>query len=89
MSIAKLNLLPQGDVKRAAEARDLAVDACADEPLLKSQALLMRANLQKTAAKRLADLEEAVRWRPTIPPRSAAAAHSAPTTTNCNWRWTT
>ncbi len=62
--VAKLNLLPQGDTKRAAQAVDEAIKLSSDEPRLRSQGLLLRAGLQKELKQKLADLDEAVRLAP-------------------------
>ena len=62
--IARLNLLPQGDAKRAAEALDQAVAQSGDEPQLKGEALVLRAGIQKEPAKKLADLDEAIQVAP-------------------------
>ncbi len=65
--IAQLNFLPGGDAKRAAEALDLSIKVNKQEPLLKAQALMIRAALQKDLGKKLADLNEAVRAAPGDP----------------------
>jgi len=62
--IAQLNLLPEGDLKRALEALDQAIGQAKSEPVLQAQALVLRAGLQKDPARRLADLNEADRIVP-------------------------
>ncbi len=62
--IAQLNLLPEGDRKRANEALDEAIRLSKGEPRLRAQAYALRAGLTKDPAKRLADLDEAVRTAP-------------------------
>ncbi len=62
--IAQLNFLPDGDEKRAKEAVNQAVELSADEPQLRSKALVLRAEMEKNAEKRLPDLNEAVRLAP-------------------------
>ncbi len=65
LSIARLNLLPGGDTKRAAEALDQAVEMLDDQPLIKAKALTFRSGLEKELDKKLAGLNEAVRLAPT------------------------
>ena len=55
--IAQLNLLPDGDEKRAKEAVNQAVEFAADDPQLRSKALELRAEMGNDAEKRLADSE--------------------------------
>ena len=62
--VARLNLMPGGDPKRAAEALDKAIESAVDEPRLKAQALTLRAGLAKDPEKKLADLDEAIRLVP-------------------------
>ena len=62
--IAELNCLPGGNEKRAMEALDKSIALNKDDPVLKAQALLVRAELQKDPQKRLADADEAVRAAP-------------------------
>ncbi|MGD0898315.1 MAG: tetratricopeptide repeat protein [Thermoguttaceae bacterium] len=62
--IARLNLLPEGNAKRVAEALDQAVAQSGDEPEVKGEALVLRASIQKEPAKKLADLDEATRVAP-------------------------
>ncbi len=64
LRIAQLNLLPDGDAKRAAEALDQAVKHSQGEPPLQAQALMLRAGQQTDPDKKLADLNEAVRVAP-------------------------
>lgn len=62
--IARLNFLPEGNAKRAAEALDAAIAQSADEPTLQAEALVLRSSTQKDPNRRLADLDEAVRVAP-------------------------
>ncbi|NQU22916.1 MAG: tetratricopeptide repeat protein [Candidatus Nealsonbacteria bacterium] len=62
--IARLNLLPGGDRKRAAEALDQTIELLEDEPLLKAKALTLRAGITKDPEQRMADLDEAARLAP-------------------------
>lgn len=64
LTIAQLNLLPDGDASRAASALDDAIRRADKEPLVKAKALLLRAGLTKDPAKKQADLDEAVRTAP-------------------------
>jgi tetratricopeptide (TPR) repeat protein len=69
MLIAQLQLLPGGDRDKARQAVDKAVEAAADDAVLQSKALIVRAGLSEDPEKRIADLNEAVR----IVPNSAEA----------------
>jgi tetratricopeptide (TPR) repeat protein len=62
--IAQLNLLPEGDEKRAKEAVDQAVEFAADDPPVRAKSLVLRAEMEKNPEKRLTDLNEAVRLAP-------------------------
>ena len=62
--IAQLNVIPGGDEKRAKEAVNQAVEFAADDPQLRSKALVLRAEMEKDREKRLPDLNEAVRLAP-------------------------
>jgi tetratricopeptide (TPR) repeat protein len=62
--IARLNLLPDGDQKRAKSAVDKAVDFSADDPQARAKALVLRSNLEENLEKRLPDLDEAVKLTP-------------------------
>ena len=62
--IARLNLLPKGDAKRAATALDQAIDLTEDDPRLRATCLTLRAGIEKDPAKRLAGLDEAIRANP-------------------------
>lgn len=62
--IAQLNLLPGGEVKRASEAIDKALDLGLEDPPARAKALVLRAGLQEQPEKKLADLDEAVRLAP-------------------------
>jgi len=71
-SIARLNLLPGGNAKRATEAIGEALDAIEDNPALRAKVLTLRATVTKDLEKKLADLDEAVR----VAPRDAAAVRT-------------
>jgi tetratricopeptide (TPR) repeat protein len=60
MLVVQMNVLPQGDMKRAKEAAGQAVEA-AEEASLKAKALVLRATLEEDLEKRLPDMNEAVR----------------------------
>jgi len=62
--IAQLNLLPGGDQKQAAKLLDEAIRLSAGVPMLRAQALTLRAELQKDPQKKLSDLNEAIRLAP-------------------------
>jgi tetratricopeptide (TPR) repeat protein len=62
--IAQLNSLPDGDDKRAKEAVSQAVEFAADDPQLRSKALVLRAEMEKDPEKRLPDLNQAVQLAP-------------------------
>jgi tetratricopeptide (TPR) repeat protein len=62
--IAQLNLLPEGDEKRAREAIDKSIDIVDDDPTVKAKSFLLRAGMQQEPEKKLADLSEAVRLMP-------------------------
>jgi len=62
--IAKLNLLPGGDPRKAMEALDRTIELAEDDANLRAEALVRRAALQKTSPLRMADLDEAVRALP-------------------------
>jgi len=62
--IAQLNMLPDGDEKRAKEAVDKAVEYAADDPQVRAKALMLRAEMEKYLEKRLPDLNEAVGLMP-------------------------
>ena len=65
--IARLNFLPGGDAKRAAEALDQSIRLNRDQPTLKAKALVLRATREEDPKKRLADLDEAVKAAPRDP----------------------
>jgi len=67
LQIAQLNLLPEGDRKRAADAIEEVLQRAKDEPALRVRALMLRANSRKDAADKLADLSEAIRLAPKDP----------------------
>jgi tetratricopeptide (TPR) repeat protein len=64
LSIAQLNLLPGGDSQRATAALSDAIRLADSDPPLKVKGLLLRAGLTEDAAKKKADLDEAVRVAP-------------------------
>ena len=64
MLIARLNLLPEGDVKRAREAVEQALTLGFEEPSAQAKALMLRATLQEEPERKMADLDEAVRLAP-------------------------
>lgn len=65
--VARLNVLPGGDAKRAADALGKAIELWTEEPARRAKALMLRAGLEKDPQKKMADLDEAVR----IAPRNA------------------
>jgi tetratricopeptide (TPR) repeat protein len=62
--LAQLSLLPGGDVKKAREAIGKALELGLEDPSAHAKALLLRAGLQDTPEKKLADLNEAVKVAP-------------------------
>ena len=62
--IAQLNLLPEGDAKRAREAIDKAIEVVDDDPIVRAKSLVLRATLEQDPDKKLADLHEAVGLTP-------------------------
>jgi tetratricopeptide (TPR) repeat protein len=62
--IAQLNLLPEGDAKRAKEAINQAVELAADDPQERADALVLRSGMEEKLEKRLPDLNEAVQLAP-------------------------
>jgi tetratricopeptide (TPR) repeat protein len=62
--IARLNVLPDGDTKRAAEALDQVLALPIADPGDRVKALALRAGVEKDDTKRLALLDEAVRLAP-------------------------
>ena len=65
--IAQLNLLPEGDSKRALEAVSEAIRLSEGEFTFRAKALALRAELREDPAERLADLDEAIRINPGDP----------------------
>jgi tetratricopeptide (TPR) repeat protein len=57
---AQLGTMPGGDVKQAAEHLEKAITLSAERPLVKAQALAVRAKLQEDPEKRSADYDAAV-----------------------------
>ncbi len=55
--IARLNMLPEGDAKRAAEAVDQTIELLADDPQQRARALVLRAGIEDDPEKQLADLD--------------------------------
>ena len=62
--VAQLNMLPDGDAKKAREAVDKAIELSGDEPAVRAKMLVLRASMQESLEKRLPDLDEAVRLAP-------------------------
>jgi len=62
--IARLNLLPDGNRKRSAEALEQAITAAADDRPLLAKALGLRADLCKDPKKKQADLNRAIELAP-------------------------
>jgi tetratricopeptide (TPR) repeat protein len=67
LRIAQLNVMPQGDLKRALAALDDAITRAKDQGQLKAEALVLRAQVGKDPSKQLADLGEAIRIAPGDP----------------------
>ena len=67
LRIAQLNLLPEGDRGRVTEALDEAVRRAENQVTLKAEALVLRAEVGKDPAKRLADLDQAAKLAPGDP----------------------
>ncbi len=65
--VGRLNLLPGGDAARAAKALNRTIDLATDEPALRAKALILRAGIRKDVAKKLADMDEAIRITPGNP----------------------
>ncbi len=65
--IARLNLLPAGDTKRAREVLDQAIAVEQGDPQTRAKARITRAGLEDDNEKRLDDLNEAVRLAPGDP----------------------
>jgi tetratricopeptide (TPR) repeat protein len=62
--IARLNLLPGGDVAAVKEATTLAIELLDDDPAEKSSALVLRALTQKDEEAKMADLNAAIETDP-------------------------
>ena len=69
--IARLNLLPTGNQERATEAIEQAIERLADQPVLQAKLYVLRSGVQKDPAKKLADIDEAIR----LAPNDASAWH--------------
>ena len=67
VALAKLQLLPGGDVKKAREAIDQAVAVSSENPRVRVEALLLRAGLEQDPQKKLADLTAAIEVNPDLP----------------------
>ncbi|MCC9641463.1 tetratricopeptide repeat protein [Rhodopirellula sp. JC740] len=65
MMIARLNLLPDGDKDRIAEATSAAIELLEDDPKERSTAYLLRAVTQDKIEDQLADLSQAIELDPT------------------------
>ena len=87
--IAKLNLLPQGDAKRAVSALDEAVKVSAAEPLVQAEVLVLRAAIRTDVKDKLADLDEAVHVAPTQTAALLAARAAAATKASSKPPWKT
>ena len=64
LMIAKLQALPKGDHDKAMSAAEKAADLLKDEPSLLAAALVVRSGLQTDPAKKVADLDEALKLTP-------------------------
>ena len=64
LMIAKLQALPKGDHDKALTAAEKAADLLKEEPSLLAAALVVRSGLQTEVAKKLADLDEALKMTP-------------------------
>ncbi len=65
--VARLNLLPGGDEKRAKEALASASKAANKDPMLRAKILTLRASVAEDAEKKAAYLEEAIHIAPADP----------------------
>lgn len=65
--VAKLQSLPGGDRNRALEAVDVAIGMLEEDPSSQAEALILRAGLQEDVAKRMTDLNQAVKLAPSDP----------------------
>ncbi|MHC4179115.1 MAG: tetratricopeptide repeat protein, partial [Planctomycetota bacterium] len=65
--IARLNVFPGGDAKRAIEALGQAIELSSEQPPLRAKALMLRATVEKDPEKKMTDLDEAVRIVPDDP----------------------
>jgi len=63
-TLAKLNLLPEGDADKALKALDKAVALSDDDAAMKAKVLLVRSSLRKNLQDRIADLNEALKALP-------------------------
>lgn len=62
--IAQLQFLPGGDEKQAREALNEAIRTSKDQPVLRAQALVIRATLETDPSRKLADFTEAIQAAP-------------------------
>ena len=85
--MAKLNRLPEGDAKRAAQAIDEAIKQSGDDPRLHAEALVLRAGIRKDPVERLADLNEAIRILPSDAAAFRARRPSTPTAASSTRPW--
>jgi tetratricopeptide (TPR) repeat protein len=62
--LARLLFLPDGDVKRAAKALDDTIALSGDDPPMLSEALVLRASLERDPVRRQGDLDRAIQVAP-------------------------
>lgn len=62
--VARLNLLPEGDAKRASGALDKAIELSKDDPASKARGLVLKATIEENDEAKLALLDEAVKANP-------------------------
>ncbi|NUQ62887.1 MAG: tetratricopeptide repeat protein [Pirellulales bacterium] len=65
--VARLNLLPEGDEKRAKEALEAAIKTPNSDAMLRAKVLTLRAGVEENAEKKAEFLEEAIRTAPADP----------------------
>lgn len=66
-ALAQMNLLPEGNRKRAIELAEKTVQLAAEQPTIRAKAMGLIADAEPDAAKRLAQLEKAVALAPDEP----------------------